>query len=286
MSRKNKYIEVLKNSHVNYTKDIRNLSEKAKYLKQLTGFNASLYHGALHMGIKSLVVDNNFEECLKFFYIASYSAYVCESLSHKAQRRCDPWWLPLLIAVLSGDKLLLSKYSDYQHTTFESYEDGIIALVFRGLQAAINNDTDRLTLFIDKIDAVPEDEKLGMQIYVFVFKTLIERDAEGFYRCLETIANDPEREEFYFFAAPFVSLEATALLKLGFQYGLDPEVKHPLIMRELATYKPEEPYGSLPFLDFSEVIDLPDEERIARGYAFPWERNRGIVGWLKKTFNF
>ena len=109
---------------------------------------------------------------------------------------------------------------------------------------------------------------------------------EGFYRCLETIANDPEREEFYYLAAPFVSLEATALLKLGFQYGLDPEVKHPLIMRELATYKPEEPYGPLPFLDFSEVIDLPDEERIARGYAFPWERNRGIVGWLKKTFNF
>lgn len=238
------------------------------------------------MGIKHLVVDNNLNECLKFFYIASYSAYISESVSHKAQQRCHPGWLPLLIAILTGDKLLLSKYSDYQHTTFEPDENWIVSMVFRGLQAAIKNDTDRLALFMEKIDAVPEDEKLVMQIYVFVFKALIEKDAEGFYRCLEAIATDPGREECFYFAAPFVSLEATALLKLGFQYGLDPEVKHPLIMRELATYKPEEPYGPLPFLDFSEVIDLPDEERIARGYAFPWERNRGIVGWLKKTFNF
>ena len=139
------------------------------------------------MGIKSLVVDGDFKECLKFFYIASYSAYVGESLSHKAEQRWHPGWLQLLIAILAEDKLLLSKYSDYQHTTFESYEDGIIALVFRGLQAALNNDTDRMALLMEKIDAVPEDEKLGMQIYVFVFKTLIERDVR---RVLSVFGNN------------------------------------------------------------------------------------------------
>ena len=89
------------------------------------------------------------------------------------------------------------------------------------------------------------------------------------------------------FADPFVSFEVMGLIKIGNLYGLKSNLKSPLIFNELIEYEAPATWPELPFMDFSDVIDLSDEERIAKGYAFPWEKKENntvlskIVGFFK-----
>jgi hypothetical protein len=273
-----------------YDRKVSFLNEYIGSMEQYVMYFSSLYYSGTQLALINMMNAEGPLRVAENLRIASYAEYNSWRLSKKAQVAVIPNPPHLLGAYLTGDEILIERYCDYG-LRFHG-EEGLFTTTytFFGLQGCIRMDLDRIRTYKGILEKDKSRSSKTLRRYIPYFDALLERDEALYNESLKRLLLTSKwRTLATIHSNIAVSFEVMGLVKIARLYGLECHVKSPLLDFGLIDFVPTEPYPPLPFTDFSEVADLPDKERRARGYLFPWEKDSakpdgGFLGLLGGWF--
>ncbi|MCJ0743322.1 immunity 49 family protein [Pedobacter montanisoli] len=236
LSLKELYVEMLKNEHEALTRI---------YLPETDGIQSEsdkrmLWYYNEIFALHSLFVENNIEKCKQYFYICGrLDEYL---ITNYNSRILDYGVNHFSYALLCDENSLIKSYAKLTHPWYaHTIKSGSLV---HAMQCFINEDWQALEKDIATYERITSAQKGKINIPdLMYFKGMLQKDKLMIEEALLLLLKDhKKRNKHAGIAQTYISIPALGYAKLAWLKGIEVQVDHPLIPKELLPYRPLEKY--------------------------------------------
>ncbi|NCI45015.1 Imm49 family immunity protein, partial [Sediminibacterium soli] len=189
----------------------------------------------------NLFLNKNIRECKQCFYrcgrIDEYE------IKKNDARILDSGVSHLLYSVLSDNIPLMQRYANLGHTHYAwMVERGHSTLLY-AIQQVIKEDWERLRWSLGIMSTKKQTVNKGLLPDRKFFEGMIAKDRTMIMEAIhELLKTHKKRNKYLGIAQDYISMPALGYTKLAWLKGIEIEIDHPLIPKELLPYNPLEKY--------------------------------------------
>ncbi|MES2807082.1 MAG: immunity 49 family protein [Bacteroidota bacterium] len=233
--------EHLKSALENVKNEEAFMLEKIKKNVQASSYLTFLQNYLLLNALSETFLKNNYANAKQYFY--TYGL-VDEYLINKFDERTLDYGIDHLSYVLLSDNIhLIQRYADLSHSSYKPMVEKGHSTPLYVLQRIMADDWDNVKRGIAIMDEKTLKKNKPLKPDRDFYESLLNKDADSAKAAIYQLLKDhKKRNKYKPLINEFISTPALGYTKLAWLKGMELDIDHPLVPKELLPFKPLDKY--------------------------------------------